>query len=110
MKVAAASSAMSVQRRLLTQLSDGLRDDSAAVDRGPLVAPVVLEGEPTMVEAQQVQNRRVHVVHVARLVDDPHPDLIGRADGLAALDDASSTPHGDAPRILIAAGAFFVEG
>src|SRR5436190_4426047 len=89
---------------------EGRGDHASARNRRPLVASVVRIGELFVVEPEQMQDRGVNVVHVARRVDGLHADLVGRSNHLTALDAAARHPHRETPRIVIASGALLVEG
>src|SRR5262249_57186992 len=60
--------------------SDDLPDDLALEERQPLVAPEVGVGEAVLVEAELVQDRRVDVAEVTRVLDGPQPDGVRGAD------------------------------
>src|SRR5258708_4581821 len=75
-----------------------------------LKASVVEVRHALVIQSQKVQNRGVDVMHVTRPVHRAQSDGIGSPDGLAALDAAPGHPHAEAPGIMIASLAFFVEG
>src|SRR6266487_2082958 len=56
-----------------------------------------------VVEAQKVQNRRVQVVDVHRILRGPEAKFVGRAIHRAALHAATSEPHAEAVVIVVAA-------
>ena len=43
------------------------------------IAARVVEGEPLVIEAEQVQDRRLHVVNVDGIFDDVEAEFVGRA-------------------------------
>ena len=47
--------------------------------RQPVVAALVLERQPGVVDAQAVQDRRVQIVHVHRIRGDVVAEIVGRA-------------------------------
>ena len=59
----------------------------------PLVEPLVLVGEPLVVEAQQVQDGGVEVADVHRVLDDVVAEIVGLAVDRPALDAAAGHPH-----------------
>src|SRR5437588_12205806 len=61
--------------------------------------------EPLVVEAEQVQDGRLKVVDVHRLVDDVEAEVVGFAIGHAAPDAAASQPDRERLRMVIAAEA-----
>src|SRR3954471_15687411 len=70
-------------------LSQRSFNDLAAVVGQPLVAAVVAERQPLVVETEQVQDRGVHVVDVRFVLGGPQADRVGRADYLPAFDPAA---------------------
>ena len=56
-----------------------------------------------VVESQQVQNRGVHVVHVANIFNRLHAEVICRAVNRSTFDSATSHPDGESFRVMIAA-------
>ena len=71
--------------------------------RQPEVAAAVLIGQLGVIDAHQVQDRGVQVVHVHRLLDRLEPEVVGRAVGDAALHAAAGEPHAEPERVVIAA-------
>jgi hypothetical protein len=57
-----------------------------------------------------VQNGSVDIMDVDGLLDCPHPDLVSSSEVLARFDSAPGHPHREAPRIVVAPVAGFVEG
>src|SRR5581483_8317564 len=58
-----------------------------------------------LIETEQVQNGRVYVAEVDRLLDGAQADVVGGADDLAALDAAAGQPHREAEIVVVAAAA-----
>ena len=67
------------------------------------VAAGVAVGQPLVIEAQQVQDRRVQVVDVDLVLDGVVAVVVGRAVAEAALDAAAGQPHREALRVVVAA-------
>jgi phytoene dehydrogenase-like protein len=65
-------------------------------------SPAVEKGEAFVVEAEQMQNRRVQVVHRDDFLDGAVTELVGRAVGHAAAHAAACHPDGEALRIVVA--------
>src|SRR5947209_1577637 len=92
-----------------TGLRQHLFDDFAIDQRGTLGAAVVQVGDLHVIEAETPEDRRVEIVDVDRALDLAEADLVGAADDGAALDSAAGHPHGEAPRIVVAAVTLLVE-
>ena len=77
----------------------GLRDQRLAdrlrrLDAGqPLVEALVVVREPLVVDAQQVQDRRVEVADVERVLDDVVAEVVRLAVDRAPLRPAAGHPH-----------------
>jgi hypothetical protein len=56
-----------------------------------------------VVDSHDVQDRRLQVVHVDRVLGDVVAEVVGRAVGEARLDAAARHPAGEAARVMIAA-------
>ena len=80
-------------------------DDFSVGNGGSLGAPVVRVGYAQMVEAQDVHDSGVQVVDVHRAVDVAQADLVGAAEDEALLHSIACHPHGEAPRVIVAAAA-----
>src|SRR5262249_7947174 len=78
-------------------------DDPPVVDRQPLLAAVVQIGQGLEVQPEQVQDGGVQVMDVSAVVDGVQAELVGSADGLAALDAASGQQGGEAVGVVVAA-------
>ena len=75
-----------------------------AVDVGQAeIAAGVAVGELFVVEAQQVQDRRVQIVDVDVVLDGREAELVGGAVDVAALHAAAGQPHREAVVIVVAA-------
>src|SRR5260221_434204 len=62
-------------------------------------------GEPLVVEAQEVQDGGVQVVHVDLVLHGLVAELVGRSEGVAGLDAGAGEPDGEAVGVVVAAGA-----
>ena len=83
--------------------------DDLAVDVGEAeVAAAVAEGELLVVEAEQVQDGGVEVVHVDLVLRGLVAEFVGRAMGEAGFHAGAGEPDGEAVRVVVAAGAFFL--
>jgi len=71
----------------------------------PLIQALVKIRQQPMVQPHQVQDRRVQVGDVAWLLDRAEAELVGGADGLAALDARAGEPDAEAEWVVIAARA-----
>ena len=69
----------------------------------PKIAASVAVGEPLVVEAQQVQHRRVQIMHARRILHGLEAELVGGAVGYAAPDAAAGHPYAEAVVVVIAA-------
>ena len=69
----------------------------------PEIAAAVAVGEPRVIEAQQVQHRRVQIVHVHRVLHGFEAEFVGGAVRHAALDAAAGQQHAEAVAVVIAA-------
>ena len=64
--------------------------------------PLVLEREPLVVDAHQVHDGRLEVVHMHRVLDDVVADLVGFTVGDAGTDAAAGHPVGETARMMVA--------
>src|SRR5262245_14420279 len=69
--------------------------------RQPEVAPLVAVDELRVVEAQQVEQRRVQVVHGHRVLDDVVAVIVGAPVADAGPDAAARHPAGEAARMVV---------
>ena len=69
------------------------------------VAALKPEGQLGVIEAEQMENGRVQVMHVDRIPDDVETEVISRAIGDAALHAASREEHGVASIVVVASVA-----
>ena len=60
-------------------------------------------GKFLVIEAQQVKDRRLQVVDVDRIFGDAEAEIVGGAEGEAALDAPAREPDGVGDRMVIAA-------
>src|SRR5215469_16085822 len=89
--------------KLLRASTDDLLDHSGRVFIGDaLIAPFPLEYQVAVVQAEQVQNCGVKVVHAYVVFRGTETDLIGGAVYGAAFDAAAGHPHRKARRPVIA--------
>src|SRR5262249_26544030 len=84
-----------------SKLAKNVLDDLAAVDGGALVAAVVEEGQLLVVQTEAVQDGRVDVVQMDRLLHRIQADLIGRPEGEGAPHAAARHPHRDPIVVVI---------
>src|SRR5215813_10145104 len=61
-----------------------------------------------MIQAEQIKDRGMDVIHMVRFFLGAQPQFVRRPDGLAAFDSAARHPHRESPWIVVAAG-FFIE-
>ena len=69
----------------------------------------MVKRESEVIEAQEVQDRGVNIVHVIRLLDSTQTNFVGRANGLTGLYTAARHPYSEAPGIVVAPIASLVE-
>jgi hypothetical protein len=84
-----------------------------AVDVGEAeVAALETKGELRVVHAEQVEHRRVDVVHVGAVGDGVETELVGFADNGAGFRAAAGEPHREGVDVMIATGgvAVFAHG
>ena len=87
------------------------RPDDLAADVGQAeIAAGMAERQPLVVEAQEMQDRRLQVVDVDRVFDDVKPEVVGRAVDNARLDAAAGHPHREGLRMVVAAEAALEDG
>src|SRR4051812_35266493 len=97
-------------RRFKPESGQDLFDDLAGHVCEPFVATVVTEGEALVIEAEQVEDGSVDVVDVSFHFRRAQADRVCGSDHLASLHTASSQPHGEAMRIVVAAVLAFAHG
>src|SRR6266542_4896230 len=73
--------------------------------RQPEIAAGVAEGQARVVQAEQVQQRRVHIVHVDLARNRLMAELVGLAVSDAGTHTTARKPHREAARVVVAAGA-----
>lgn len=82
-----------------------------AVDVGEAkVAAGVAEGEFFVVQAEQVEDGGVEVVHVEFVFNGLISPFVGGAVGMAGSDAAAGQPNGESLRIVVAAVVVLREG
>src|SRR5262249_8632197 len=67
-------------------------------------AAVVAEGQPLVVEPEQVQDRGMDVVDVRDPLRGPQADRVGRPECLTTLHATAGQPHTEPVRVVVAAG------
>ena len=70
----------------------------------PVRPALEFEGQALVVDAEQVQERGVEVVDVDRVFDDRVAEVVGAAEGDAALDAAAGQPDAEGVLVMVAAG------
>ena len=88
---------------LSSRLCNDRRHHLAEYIGQPVVAPLMLVGEPLMVDAQEVKDRRVEVVDMDAVTGDAVAERIGRAVDGPRLDAAAGAPDSETARVMIAA-------
>ncbi len=73
----------------------------------PALDAVVIERQPRVVDAQQVQDRGVEVVDIDRLLGHLPADVVGRSVSDAVLEAGSGQPDAEGVRVVIAASTHF---
>ena len=79
---------------------DGVKDFTADVGETE-ISPAVAVGQFGVVDAHQIENGGVDVVHVDRLFDGLEAEVVGGSVDGAALDRSAGEPHGEAEWIVI---------
>src|SRR5688500_10080749 len=69
------------------------------------VAALVAEGEPFVLETQQVKDRRIEVVHGHGILGDVVAEWVGGTESDAAFDAAAGEPEAEGVAVVIAARA-----
>ncbi len=87
---------------LLSKLANNLFNDASMHIREAEIAAGIPIGQFFVVEAQEVQNRRVQVMDVDFILDGGEAKVIGRAMDVAAASAAASQPHAESIMIVIA--------
>src|SRR5438046_6013113 len=76
----------------------------AAVNIGQAeIAPGIPIGELLVIEAEQVQDGRVQIVHVNLVLDRLETEFVRRAINRAAFHSPAGEPHAESVRIVVAA-------
>ena len=93
-----------MQQKVVVRIgSNDLFDDSAFDEREPLVPAQMRIGQSTLVEAELVEDGRVEVAEVNRILDGAQANGVGGAHDLAPFDSAARHPHGEAEIVVVAA-------
>ena len=66
----------------------------------PVVATLELEGQLGVIDAHQVENRGLQVMHRNWIVGDAIANLIRLSQPSASLDTASAEPHGESAVVV----------
>ena len=59
-------------------------------------------GQPRVVESQAVQQRRLDIVYMDRVLHRLQPEIIRLSDGLSTPNTTARQPHAKAVRMMIA--------
>ena len=86
-----------------TMLSDDLVDDTASDVGEAEIAAGGVEREPTVIEAEQVENGGVEIVHVHGILDGGVAEFVGLAEGKPVAHAATGEPNSEALGIMVAA-------
>ena len=78
-------------------------DDFSGYVGQPEIAALKTVGQPSVVESEQVENRRVNVVNVHRFLDRLENELVGSAVNRPAFDGAACQPHREPEWIVVTA-------
>src|SRR5579863_3517888 len=79
------------------------RHDAARYIGEPEIPAGVAVGEFLVIESEQVQQRRVQVMHVYLVLRGGEAELVGRSMDVAAFDAATGDPHREAIGIMVPA-------
>src|SRR5438105_1986424 len=77
-------------------LRDDVVDDGARDVREPEVAAAVPVRQLRVIDAEQVEDGRVQIVHVNRFLDGLEPEVVRRAVNRAAFHATAGEPHREA--------------
>ncbi len=69
----------------------------------PEVAALVAVGQPGMIEAKQMQDRGVQVMHVDSVLDDIESEFVRFAEHESRLDSAAGQPHREGIGMMVPA-------
>ena len=72
------------------------------------VAALETEGQLFVIEAEEVQNCRVDIVHVGAVGDGVEAEFVGLANHRAGLSAAAGEPHGEGVNVVVTAGGIAV--
>jgi hypothetical protein len=68
--------------------------------RESIVTTAVSIGQPFVIDPHQVQNCRVQIMHMDRLLDGPHPVFVTGTMDNSALDAGTSKPGTELPVVM----------
>src|SRR4051794_20558779 len=81
-------------------------DDFPVHIREAVLPALVAEGEFLVVDAEEVQERRLVIVDVDRILGDVPSEVVGLAKDVPRFDAAARHPEGEGPAEVIAAVRF----
>ena len=67
----------------------------------PEIEPLVPVGKPFVIHSQQMEQGRVQVIHVDRILSDVVAEIIGGSPGHPRLDPSPRKPHGEASWVVV---------
>src|SRR5262245_29717808 len=95
-------SAVRGDAKSLAELAQDFLDNSCRLDAGqPLIKTQMADGETLVIEAEQVQDRRLPVVQVNRIFHDVVGEIVGFAVDCAWFDAAAAHPDGEAAGMMV---------
>src|SRR5689334_10469692 len=74
----------------------------------PELASLEAEGQPLVIDPEQMQDRRLEIVHVHRILHDIEREVVGLAVAESGLHPAARHPEGEGVGMMIAAPALGV--
>ena len=77
-------------------------DDIAVHIRQTVVAASMAEGQAFVIQAQQMQDGRVEIVHMNPVFSNGRPQIVGRSIGESPLDARARHPRGEAGTVVTA--------
>jgi hypothetical protein len=87
----------------MAQSSNQLVYNDSAHIRQTKIAALVAIGQVLMIDSEQVENRCLYIVDMHWVLRNVVTQIVGRPDGLSALNSTASEPHGERIRMMIAA-------
>src|SRR5579859_6175328 len=82
-------------------LCDEIVDDVTCQISQSIIATAIVVGEPGMVDAKLVKNRRVDVVHMHGILNRLPSEIVGGSVGESPLESAAGKPHGESVGIVV---------